>query len=305
MKIALVAIAKDEDAYIDEWVRYYLRIGVDDVFIYQNNWRYCLAADIPSDRVHLIEWDGECRQIPAYNDFIHTQRQGYDFAMFFDVDEFIVVRGGRTLKEFLSGFVDVPMIGVNWRVFGDSGKTDVLDGNHSVIERFIRCQKKLDRHVKTVMNLRLCEDRFPMDNPHYAAGLRWKNAMMDACHRHFLHGPYNFACHGAVDVAYIAHFYCKTFEEFCENKLYKGRADLRPSHELYVRRRHDFDLYNINEVEDHSVQMMWRDGRVDTSCEATGSAWLDMLMELHCRIRDVVSWMGGVVLAGKKLGWGR
>ena len=38
MKTALVAVAKDEDHYIDEWVEYHQKIGFDDVYIYGDEW---------------------------------------------------------------------------------------------------------------------------------------------------------------------------------------------------------------------------------------------------------------------------
>lgn len=34
MKTALVAIAKDEDNYLKEWVEYHLKIGFDDVYVF-------------------------------------------------------------------------------------------------------------------------------------------------------------------------------------------------------------------------------------------------------------------------------
>jgi hypothetical protein len=39
MKSALVAIAKNEDEYINEWINYNLKIGFDNIIIFQNNWR--------------------------------------------------------------------------------------------------------------------------------------------------------------------------------------------------------------------------------------------------------------------------
>lgn len=34
MKTALVCIAKNEDHYIDEWLKYYLKLGFADIFIF-------------------------------------------------------------------------------------------------------------------------------------------------------------------------------------------------------------------------------------------------------------------------------
>ena len=87
MKTALVAIARNEEHYLKEWYEYNRKIGFDDIFVYENNWRY--KGEVPS-YVHLIEWDGTCQQLPAYNDFIENKRANFDWALFIDVDEFFV-----------------------------------------------------------------------------------------------------------------------------------------------------------------------------------------------------------------------
>lgn len=57
MKIAVVAIAKDEDRYLADWIDYHHKISIDEFFIYQNNWRY--KKEVP-DYVNLIQFDGKC-----------------------------------------------------------------------------------------------------------------------------------------------------------------------------------------------------------------------------------------------------
>ena len=34
MKIALVCLAKNEDFYIDEWIKYHTKLGFDHIYIY-------------------------------------------------------------------------------------------------------------------------------------------------------------------------------------------------------------------------------------------------------------------------------
>lgn len=60
-------------------------------------------------------------QMKAYNDFIDNRRIGYDFAAFFDVDEFLCLKADQSLEAFLCRYRDVYGVGVNWRVFGDNG----------------------------------------------------------------------------------------------------------------------------------------------------------------------------------------
>lgn len=69
MKTALFTLAKDEDNYIDEFLDYYIKLGFDDIFVYQNGWRANLKCDF-GGRVHLVDYDREAPQIPAMNEFI-------------------------------------------------------------------------------------------------------------------------------------------------------------------------------------------------------------------------------------------
>ena len=110
MNIALVAIAKNEDDYIEEWIRYNLKLGFTKIFIYQNDWRIKESQYIESikDKLVLIPFDGEPtkyynKQLEAYNFFIDEHYIEYDWAAFFDVDEFLYVRNMK-LEDFLNKY---------------------------------------------------------------------------------------------------------------------------------------------------------------------------------------------------------
>jgi hypothetical protein len=120
MNIALVCIAKNEDHYIDEWLQYHFGIGFFKTFVYQNNWRYAGDKTQYGDKVEWIEFDGEVQQLPAYNDFLYGRGEGFDFAAFIDVDEFIVLNKDPDISTFLEDYTDEYAVGLNWKVFGDS-----------------------------------------------------------------------------------------------------------------------------------------------------------------------------------------
>jgi hypothetical protein len=71
MRVALVCIAKNEDPYIQEWIDYNKKLGFDDIFIYQNDWRW----DGESENVHKFVIDGKSKQREAYNHFIKNYRK--------------------------------------------------------------------------------------------------------------------------------------------------------------------------------------------------------------------------------------
>ena len=65
IRSALVCIAKNEDHYIDEWLRYHLKLGFGRIFVYQNNWRYVGDSRQYGESVEWVEFDGEAMQLKA------------------------------------------------------------------------------------------------------------------------------------------------------------------------------------------------------------------------------------------------
>jgi len=228
MKIALVCIAKNEDNYIQEWIDYHKKLGYDDIFIYQNNWR----CQIEEPNVIKIEYDGEVRQVPAYNDFIQKNKTNYDWVSFFDVDEFLVLKKHKNIKEFIQDYQDFDGIGVNWILFGDNNLTGVTD-EYSVIKRFTKRQLGVNEHIKSTIKL-TNDVIMGVHAPH--------NKMLCNTNKELFSGSFNR--NTLDDIAQINHYFCKTREEFIE-KINRGRSD------TYQKRNIDeFDAHNINEIED-------------------------------------------------------
>lgn len=229
MRVALVCIAKNEDAYIQEWLDYHLKLGVDSVFIYENDWR----SGIEREGIHTIPWDGVKRQVAAYNDFLF-KRHDFDWAVFIDIDEFIVLNKHDNLKCFLSQYSDT--VALNWMMFGDNGQENT---EGSVLERFT-CRGTLpDRHVKCIVNLRK-PGRMRMVDPH-APNTPWIDTNGNTGT-----GQNNYD--GDNKIAQINHYFCKTRQEYAE-KIARGRADWHTA-----RTWEEFEQYNQNEVEDFTAR---------------------------------------------------
>lgn len=247
MKTALVCIAKNEDNYIDEWIDYHLKLGFTHIFVYQNDWRYKGDKQKYTSFVDWIDFDGEAMQMKAYNDFIDNRSNGYGFAAFFDVDEFLCLKEDKSLDSFLSRYQDVYGVGINWRVFGDNGLQCVVDGNYSLLKRFTKCQSTLDRHVKTILNLKMAANRFHFVNPHFVDASMKYDVIADVDKQKFIHGPWNYGC--TTKIAQLNHYNSKTRQEFSE-KLLRGKADTLRMHPQYNYTMADFDKHNFNDVED-------------------------------------------------------
>jgi hypothetical protein len=228
MKVALVCIAKNEDNYIEEWVNYNVKLGFDKIFIYQNDWR----TNLEHPNVVKFENDGINKQRECYSHFIQTYNSEYDWAAFLDVDEFLVLKKHKNIKDFINDYKEFPGIGVNWVLFGNNGLTKV-DGDYSLVKRFTKRQWSINQHVKSIVKL---TPRLTMDihNP---------NTFVVDTNKNKFTGPFNL--NGWDNIAQINHYFCKTQEEFQE-KCDRGRADSP----VYRRTMSEFEEHNFNDIED-------------------------------------------------------
>ena len=247
MKTAVVCIAKNEDHYIDEWLKYHLKIGFSKVFVYQNNWRYSGDKNQYKDNVQWIGFNGDYMQLKAYNDFIDNRRNGFDYAAFIDIDEFICLKKHKNISDFLQNYVDVYGVGLSWRIFGDNSLKEVVDGNYNVIDRFTKCEAKFNRHIKTLLNMKLSQGMFHFVNPHFVDASLQYDIIVDASRSHFIKGPFDMQANN--DIAQVNHYYCKTRPEFAA-KIANGRADCPNGGKGHERTFQHFDDANKNEVED-------------------------------------------------------
>jgi hypothetical protein len=237
IKIALVCIAKNEDNYIKEWIDYHKIIGFDQIFIYQNDWR-CVVND---SHVTRINFDGLAKQSEAYNDFIRNRSTGYDWVAFLDIDEFLVLKKHQNIKDFVNDYSEFEGVGINWKLFGDSGLTDIVDDNYSVLSRFKMAQNDLNPHIKIILKL---------GNPDlymYVHGPSYNTKVVGTDKKIMTDSDNQLNENGSYDIAQINHYFVKTKPEFMD-KIARGRAAV-----VGFREESNFDSHNRNDVEDLSI----------------------------------------------------
>lgn len=225
---AVCSIVKHEGPYIDEWIRYHLKLGFDAIWVYDNSDDNELASlpEAYPGRVTVVHFPGVAKepgaypaevQLAAYNHFIARARGVHTWAAFIDLDEFIVLKKHADVKQMLRAHCPHGALCLNWVMFGSSGRERFEPD--PVLLRFRRRAAGVDRHVKSVVRLR---DVVAMDQPHFPTlvpGARQR----DTDGRAFT-GPFN--PDGPGDVAVVHHYYCKSREEFER----RGRPGIRFSH---------------------------------------------------------------------------
>lgn len=223
MKVSVCCIAKKENRYIREFVEHYLNIGVDNIFIFDNNEKDGERFDevigdyIASKKVFILDIRGKHgMQLKAYNAYIDSLQEKFDFTCFFDVDEFLMFKNHTSIKEYLSEFdEDVSVIKINWKCYDDNGLLYYEDKH--VVERFTReCVSCEDnKHVKSIIS-RNAKCRF-IYNPHCPCcdGKVVNEHGGEAKSNSPFETP-------SYEKAWINHYVTKTVEEFVEIKRSRG-----------------------------------------------------------------------------------
>ncbi len=245
-KVAVCAIGRLENRYAVEWVDHYLKLGVDKIFIYDNNrvedgekFADALQYYIVAGLVEVTTWDGLQKQ--AYEDFYNNRSEDFDWVGFFDFDEFVEFEDKyETIPGFLK-MQSADVVCLNWRVMTDNGLTHY--DPRPVRERFTEGTDEdfsINRHVKSFVRGGLHGVTF--FDPHIPTTpqLKCVNVLGEVIEQVAVQPQ---AIHTR---ARIQHFDTKSTEEWMD-KIRRGWCDA-PDAVINERRQHAAEIYfSINE----------------------------------------------------------
>lgn len=142
--LALVAIVRNEAAYIAEWALFHAAAGVRHFYVYDNDCTdgtvQALKAALPPEQVTVIPWNQKFRlgfwegevhnQMLAYAHATRNFGGAYRWMTWIDVDEFLVPKG-ESLIPALEALKAHPMISLPWHMFGRGGHKTPPKGGDS------------------------------------------------------------------------------------------------------------------------------------------------------------------------------
>ena len=253
----LVAIARDEDAYILEWLAHHLAVGFSKIIVYDDastdgtlDTLRRVSQFIPAISARTTEMVDlhASPQTTCYNDALRLIAT--DWTMFLDIDEFLVPFRDYSVASFLMRAPsDVSSVHVNWRGFGSNGLVTADYG--LVVEAFTRCAPvrwSNHHHFKSIARTALIE-RVDIHNIDTRAGRR---VLSDF-------GEFTTSSNGLSDrIVYdgiqINHYQSKTYGEF-KARMERGDANYHSAHALKPRdasHRRFLEL-DRNEEENHEA----------------------------------------------------
>ena len=253
---AVCAIVKNEGRYIKEWLAYHRVIGIDHIFLYDNESTddtvEIVKPYIIEGFVTFLSWPSNYKantQRLAYQHFFQFFASSVEWLIYLDADEFINLKRHAKVIDFLRDFDDVSGVAINWRMFGEGNETGYRPG--LLINRFQRASTSdfmANRLVKTFVR---AADMLRPDihNPLLSDGKITLNADRSSIQPF----PISHSDTANHDVAQINHYFVKSREEWTVKRL-RGKADAAEAAADRFRPDGEFDVYNRNEEEELSIQ---------------------------------------------------
>ena len=245
MKVAVCAIGRLENRYAVEWVEHYNSLGVDKIFIYDNNrvddgemFTDVLYPYIEAGFVEIIYWDGLQKQ--AYEDCYNRHNDEFAWIGFLDFDEFVEIQDGRKVHDLLTGFDFADVLVMNWRTMTDNGLLHYED--KPVKERFTDGTDEsfaINGHVKSFVRGGI--DGISFNDPHCpnAPKLKVVNVHGIAVEQKPIQPQ---VIH---DIARVDHYNTKTTDEWLQ-KVSRGWCDVN-ANAVKQRKQHSVEyFFSIN-----------------------------------------------------------
>ncbi len=236
-RFSICACARWETQCIVEWLNYYRSLGFDHVYLYCNDddptalYEATLCFQTGGDPfLTFCHFPYQGQQDYMYRHFLRNHRSATEWIAFFDIDEFLILRGVDDIHRFMQDYQEeCDSLYFNWCFYGNSGFAVRPSG--SVLLQYTRRDASLHCHTKTLTRTSTI-DMATLGSQHVHFWHRWDPPVGDVMRRKnvlkedmesyytdfpgravaFLNGD---ARHQRIlDLAVIAHIAFKSEEDF-------------------------------------------------------------------------------------------
>ena len=248
-RVALCLRFRDEAPYLQEWIEYYIAAGVDHFFLYNNyskdSFASILKPYIDAGKVTLIEWPYSPASPAAEHDCIARALPDFCWVGFLDADEFVVIRDGRSIPDYLDSFGNVPGVALHWYYFGSNGHRRRPDD--WVIRAYTRRAENVNQHFKVFVRPEQVTRNRNSHNFYYRNA---RCAVREDDRRVFG----SMASPGIANSAWINHYFVKSRQDYLEKAARRSSLDRSGMREPSRRQSLvDQEMEKANDVVDLSA----------------------------------------------------
>lgn len=152
--LAACLIFRDAASYLDEWLQFHLKVGVEHFYVYDNDssddYLSVIRPFQAAGRVTLTRAPGPMQQLQAYAHCLQQSRNATRWLAYLDDDEFLFPAQAATLPDALAAYERHAGVAPCWLLFGSDGHQVRPAG--LVTRNYRRRGDWVDQHVKCVVN---------------------------------------------------------------------------------------------------------------------------------------------------------
>ena len=225
LKIAICTMGKKENLYAKEFVDYYKKLGINHIFIYDDNDPNTEKISDVIDKTYkkfvtIYESSKSFikNQKIAFTKCYNDNKNKYDWIFMIDMDEYLVIVN-NTLNNYLTNdiFKKCDFIKIHWVKPTDNNL--LFYDNRSLFERF-KGPYLNDTHIKTLVRGNIDYLKYSVHSPYKSPK---RNVTCNNIGKKINYKKLNFQdiFDINIDKAYIIHFKYKSTEEYI-NKYKRG-----------------------------------------------------------------------------------
>jgi len=229
-KLTIMAIFKNEEKYMEEWLLHHINQGFDQIFLYCNdpniNKYPCLFDEKYSNYITLIDWTNKINngvntiQRQAYTHCTKTYSKYCHFLMMIDLDEFIhSYKDFKTVNDYIdslyNNWSNIKSFKIQRYDFGSNGHISKPDG--LLIDNYTKHEKTCSSY-KALANLDFVNE----DAPFYGVHDFPYNEKLGIIYNEYLNyweaGYPNTCRENDINETplIINHYYTKSYDEYIE-----------------------------------------------------------------------------------------
>lgn len=246
--IALVAIVKDEESHIADWIRFHTIAGAKAIFLYDNgstDETIRIARELTEIDLQVIPWIIDIRlsrsgvklwrQPLAYAHAVCTFGHAFEWMTFIDIDEYLFPLLDNTIPEALARIPKHPNISLPWTMYGFNGHAAKPDTPIPFAYE-MRAAKRAPKLLNFKCIVDPC-DVTKVQVHKFETRTKGTETMNDAGKYAMSYKDRIKPCFASSEVLQLNHYYTFSKQEL-ELKIDKGGVSLteRKRRELHIRR---------------------------------------------------------------------
>jgi len=267
IKVCICALGKKENKYIREFIKHYLKYGVDKIYLYDNNdidderFDTILSDYIETKFVEIINYRGKVApQFKIFDNCYKNNYRIYDWLIYYDIDEFINLKNYSNIKDFLDKKIFKKCKSIYLNCIRHTDNDLLYYDNRTLAERFPDINWNSNMYtVKTIIRGNIKGIRFKTSH--------WLDKNINGCN---INGKIiipskkkkldNNINTSEIKAHYIDHYCFKSTEEYI-NKINKGDGIFGYNNKI---RMHKINLYfNYNKLTLEKINYIEKECRLN------------------------------------------